>query len=130
MKNCILLVEDNDLLRNTIKQLLEAHGFKVITAENGKQALDKLGIVRPLKQMHPYLIITDLQMPVMDGHELIKNLDRDSFLSTIPVLVCSSEDPRLAPVGKPYIEKPVGLHALIKKVEEMTRASSVARSLA
>jgi putative two-component system response regulator len=59
----ILIVEDVDLLREGLREILAVEGFTVTTARNGKDALDKMN------QQAPALIISDITMPVMDGYD-------------------------------------------------------------
>jgi CheY-like chemotaxis protein len=80
----VLLVEDDDDLRENLEFLLSRRGFDVAVAANGQEALAKIDRDDP-----PCLIITDLMMPVMDGWELAKTLEADPELSTIPVILCS-----------------------------------------
>lgn len=84
MSEKILVVEDSPDSRDMISCLLRLQGYEVITAEDGQQAMDMLGVE------HPGLIITDIQMPNMDGIELIKRLRRQSELRNIPILVMSA----------------------------------------
>src|SRR5687767_6016580 len=69
-KRTVLLVEDNTDHREIARSLLEAEGFDVWVASNGREALEVLG--RELHQ--PSVIITDLLMPVMDGWKLLEAL--------------------------------------------------------
>lgn len=62
----ILIVEDNPDIRDTLRDVLELHGYAVRTAENGRVGLDML------KGAAPALILLDLMMPVMDGWEFLK----------------------------------------------------------
>lgn len=77
----ILLVDDEELLRAGVQEMLELQGFMVITAANGEQALACLA------EKHIDLIITDLVMPKMDGIDFVQLL-RKSW-PDIPVIVVS-----------------------------------------
>ena len=81
---CVLLVEDDDDLRENLEFLLTRRGFDVAAAANGREALAKIDPDNP-----PCLIITDLMMPVMDGWELTKQLESDPKLRNVPVILCS-----------------------------------------
>lgn len=101
----ILLIEDDDALRNTLAELLEAEGCYVARAENGAQAL------RYLRQNpHPRLILLDLLMPVMDGFEFRERQRREADFADIPVAVISAvsgdyqRENRLGAVA--YLPKP------------------------
>lgn len=64
----ILIVDDEEMLRNLLVKILVQEGYDVDTAENGEEALDKLS-------QTPYdLLISDIKMPKMNGFELLKNV--------------------------------------------------------
>lgn len=91
----VLLVDDSSTARKHIGRVLRNMGIKSITeAINGKQALEKL------KLQYFDLVVTDYNMPEMDGRELVDNIRNNSNQSTIPILMVSSEaeDSRLAAV--------------------------------
>ncbi len=81
----ILLVEDSPFFRNMMKNYLETAGYQVEDAVNGKEALNKLST-----DPHFDIIITDIEMPEMDGFEFIKVLKSDPNLSKIPVIVVTA----------------------------------------
>lgn len=79
-----LVVDDSMLVRHTICRFLEERGFAVESANNGREALAILNGVRP------DLIITDLQMPVMSGSELITAVKSRPETSSIPIVVVAA----------------------------------------
>jgi CheY-like chemotaxis protein len=81
----ILVVEDDDDLRNSLSQALRDHGFAVTQASNGQQALDLLHA-----GTKPAVILLDLMMPVLNGWELRDALRDDPTLADIPQLVISA----------------------------------------
>ncbi len=81
----ILLAEDSPFFQNLIRNYLEQAGFQVELAPNGKEALEKLKA-----GLKPHLIITDIEMPVMNGFELIKNVRSIPEYRDIPILVLTS----------------------------------------
>jgi signal transduction histidine kinase len=81
----ILLVEDDEAVRQTLADMLEVHGFGVVAATNG---LEGLAVA---KREAPSLIITDVQMQGMTGFELIAALRVDEALHSIPVIVISAK---------------------------------------
>ncbi len=81
----ILLAEDSPFYRNMIANYLVAAGYEVETAEHGLMALEKLKT-----EGHFDLLITDLEMPEMDGFELIKAVRADESLKDLPILVLTS----------------------------------------
>lgn len=99
----ILIVEDDQNLRDSLQMVLEAEGYHVLTASNGKEALELLPKLEP-----PGLILLDLTMPVMSGLEFLEAFCVHSS-SSIPVIVVSAvaevtEIPKFvtAVVHKPY----------------------------
>lgn len=76
----ILLVEDEKLIREGYKKLLELKGYKVTGASDGKKA------IRAINRENYDLIITDIQMPEMDGVELISILEKRDMLKKVIVI--------------------------------------------
>ena len=80
----ILLVDDHQLAREALKQFLETEGFKVEEAGNGAEGL------AVIDQGHAFdLVISDNQMPVMTGIELVQRLAHRSYLTTHPLILYS-----------------------------------------
>ncbi|NQY27266.1 MAG: response regulator [Piscirickettsiaceae bacterium] len=83
----VLVVDDSLTARNQIKRILTNMGIQYLTlAKNGLEAIDKL------RETHFDLIVTDLNMPEMDGLELIEYIRKDMNDSFIPILMVSSEN--------------------------------------
>jgi len=76
-----LVVDDSMLIRHTVCRFLEERGFTVESATNGRDAL------QVLDRIHPNLIITDMQMPIMGGTELITAVKARPETSTIPIVI-------------------------------------------
>src|SRR4051812_18607434 len=89
-----LVVDDSMLIRHTVCRFLEDRGYAAESACNGEEALEML------KTLLPDVIITDVQMPKMDGHQLIDRLKSSSKTAGIPIVVLkgkttrSESDPR------------------------------------
>lgn len=81
----VLLLEDNDSVRELLKVLLETEGYSIIEAANGKDGLDKA------ESLNPDLMILDLMMPGVDGESVLRTMRRHSRLSKVPVLVVSGK---------------------------------------
>jgi DNA-binding response OmpR family regulator len=84
--NRILLVEDDPEQRNLLRAVLEAKGFRVDEAENGKKGLDKIS------KNPPDVILLDLMMPEMDGFEFLNKLRANPEWASMPVIVVSAKD--------------------------------------
>jgi len=83
----ICLIEDDDSLRFTMREILEKQNVKIIEAENGKIGMSIL----QNEEIKPDLILLDLMMPVMNGFEFLKTI-RETELGTIPILVLTGAD--------------------------------------
>ena len=79
----VLVVDDNELVRNSLQELLTHHGFKVVEAQNGAVALEMLE-----SGFRPLAVVLDLIMPVMDGWQFLERLHAGP-LRTIPTVVVS-----------------------------------------
>jgi DNA-binding response OmpR family regulator len=86
IKRSILIVEDEPMMRSFLKRTLSTD-YQVITEENGKFALDWL-----YEGNLPDMIIVDLQMPEMDGFDLVEYIRRSGFFNRLPIIVLSSRD--------------------------------------
>jgi CheY-like chemotaxis protein len=110
----ILLIDDEEDIREAVREVLEDHGYCVRVASNGKEALEFL-----VKREVPSLILLDLNMPEMDGFEFLKEIRKKRDLAKIPVLVltASGEKSRFAKV-EGVITKPIELEVLLGYVEK------------
>jgi len=81
----VLVVDDSASMRQMVGFTLKEGGFEVIEAEHGQDALDKL------KGTSVDLVITDLNMPVMDGITLIENIRKQPAMKTKPILMLTTE---------------------------------------
>ena len=79
----VLVVEDDQALREVYQIILEAAGFTVDTAKNGVEGLEQI------KRLRPDVVLLDIFMPVMDGREVLRNLDRSLYPHT-KIVVCSN----------------------------------------
>ncbi|HSS02770.1 MAG TPA: response regulator [Kofleriaceae bacterium] len=113
----ILVVDDSPAQRHYVADCLARQGFEVATAENGKIALDKAQASRPA------LVVSDYEMPVMNGFELVHALRRDPELRQIPVIMLTARDSRRdmaqmrAAGASAYLVKPFSQDKCIALVE-------------
>jgi len=112
----VLIVEDDDRLREAIQEVLSASGYETITAEDGLEALDWLS------RLPVNLIICDLLMPRLPGHELIKRVRATAEWGGIPIFLLSAFGDlaryRKLPVDGIQL-KPFRLADFLAKVQEM-----------
>ena len=81
MPRVALVVDDSMLIRHSVCRFLEERGFAVESATNGKEALEIL------RSVLPHVIITDMQMPKMDGTEFISSLKASPVTANIPIVI-------------------------------------------
>jgi len=112
----ILVVDDESDIVSTIQYRLKFYEFDVITASNGKEGLEKTANERP------DLILLDINMPVMDGHEMLERLKNHPDLKDIPVIMLTAySDKRdivkAAEFGiADYVTKPFDFTELMEKI--------------
>ncbi len=115
----VLIVEDDPIARKIISLYLIQGGHEVVEAENGLEALEKVGTTSV------DLIITDLNMPYMDGIELIKYLKENPTYQKIPVILISTEagdreKQKAIDVGaEAYLTKPLTSDLLLRTIEDL-----------
>jgi len=108
----ILIVEDDEAIRETLRLALELEGYSVRTASNGKEGIDALP-----EMPRPCMILLDLMMPVMDGWAFVKALRLDMELASIPVVVVTAFSERARDIrAEAIIKKPVDLDSMYEIV--------------
>jgi CheY-like chemotaxis protein len=116
----LLLVEDNDCLREALGVLFETEGHEVARATNGRDALAQLRA-----GLRPSLIVLDLMMPVMNGVEFLRHQRADPALAHIPVIIHSSADDMLEQIQGlsvlACLRKPASLSRLVELVATHAR---------
>ena len=122
----VLVVDDYDDERVLLREALENSGYHVVEAVDGQQALHLLAAATDQRFS---LIVLDLQMPVMDGWQLLELLRRYVTLAKIPVIVVTAHQPRLEQLTHPNIfgclRAPYSIEDLIDLVDAcMTGARS------
>ena len=117
----ILIADDNEANRDILARRLKVHGYNLITASDGEQAL------AAARSMLPDLILLDIMMPKMDGLEVCRELKTDKSLPFIPIiLVTAMADSKeivagLDAGGDEYVTKPVDQAALVARVRSTLR---------
>lgn len=123
----ILLIEDNQEIRENIAEILELDGFEVLTAENGKEGLDLA------QDELPDLIVCDIMMPVMDGYTVLYFLSKDSKTSDIPFIFLTAKAERfdfrkgMEMGADDYITKPFEDVELINAIRSRLRKKEMTR---
>jgi len=114
----ILVVDDSPTIRSIERNLLEAEGYRVVTAEDGAQGLEMA------REVMPALVISDVEMPVMNGYEMVRAIRSDEMLRKLPVIMVttrSSEEDRIRGLragADEYLGKPFEQQSLIKSIRK------------
>ena len=112
----ILLVDDSKTELNYLTDLLVKRGYAVRTAENGEEAMRRLG------EEKPDLILMDVVMPGQNGFQLTRAITRDPRFTGVPVIMCTSKNQETDKVwgmrqgARDYIVKPVNAEELVAKI--------------
>ena len=116
-KKRILVVEDDQYIRDSLLELLQDEGYEVAIARDGQEGLDALR-----RGNHPNLILLDLMMPVKDGFQFRGEQRQDPVLAKIPTIIFSADtgvnQPHVEFEGATILKKPVDLDALLQVVQE------------
>jgi len=115
----ILIVEDSPIQATMLRRVLAQRGYRVAIAKHGQDALDKINA----QTIH--LVISDVEMPVMNGYELCSTIKKDSGLQTIPVILLTTlTDPKDLMMGlnagaDSYLTKPYDEGVLFSRLETL-----------
>ena len=121
----VLLIEDNDEIRENTAEILELANYKVDTAANGK-----IGVEKAL-QCKPDLIICDIMMPVLDGYGVLHLLDKNETLKNIPFIFLTAKAERIdfrkgMEMGADdYITKPFSDIELLTAIESRLKKAAL-----
>lgn len=119
MSKKILIVDDERDLIETLTFRLEASGYEVVSAYNGREGLDKA------REHAPDLILLDIMMPEMDGYKVCKELRQDIKCKDIPVVMVTAKgqdtdrDMGIEAGANGYLTKPFEANQLLDKIKEL-----------
>jgi two-component system, chemotaxis family, chemotaxis protein CheY len=123
----IMIVDDSPMMRTFIRKVVNLTGLEVgeyCEAADGEEALESL------RDHWVDLVLTDINMPRMNGEQLIRCLEEDEVLKTIPVIVVSTDSSRsrvqqmLALGAKGYVSKPFLPEVLRDEVEKVLKVTN------
>jgi len=112
----ILVVDDSPTDRYFYADLLARHGYIVLTAENGEEA------IQMSKAELPNLILMDIVMPGQNGFQVTRAISRDPDTENIPIIICTSKDQEtdrywgMKQGARDYLVKPIDPQQLLEKV--------------
>lgn len=113
MAGTILVVEDDFDIREAVRELLEGAGHSTAAASNGREALELLRCAP-----RPGLVLLDLMMPEVSGHQVLETLSRDVAFAGLPVVVFSAQPGRVRGASA-VLCKPFGARDLLRVVADL-----------
>ena len=129
MSKKILVVDDEADIVRLLKYNLEKEGYDVITAQDGKAAIEKA-------RTHPDLIVLDVMMPQLDGWEVIRELKKKKETADIPVLFLTAKESEIDEVlglelgADDYIIKPISPRKLVARIKATLRRNDTSAASA
>lgn len=121
----ILVVDDEDNILELLRFNLENSGYKVLTAQNGIDAL------KIAKAETPDLILLDLMLPGMDGYDVCKEIRRDNNISNTPIIMITAKGEELDKIlglelgADDYITKPFSVRELKARLKAVLRRTTI-----
>ena len=118
MNRKILVIEDNEQNMYLVNFILEKYGFQVIQSSDGVQGISQA------RQQQPDLILLDIQLPIMDGYAVARELRKIEWLAKVPIVAVTSyampgdRENALAAGCSGYIEKPIDPDTFITQIEQ------------
>lgn len=112
-RKTVVVVDDEEGICETLKDVFEDEGYAVGIARDGKQALE---LLRGMA-VKPCIVILDLLMPILDGNAVYRTMKAETDLRDIPIVIATS-DPSRAPAGVLILRKPVALDILLDTVRK------------
>lgn len=114
----VLLVDDEHAILDALSGILEDEGFRVVTASNGREALARLA------EALPDVALVDVMMPVMDGRELLREMQDEARWKQIPVVLMSAVPKSILERDAPltcadFFQKPFDLWKLLARLAEL-----------
>ncbi len=126
MSKTILVVDDKLSVQRLLREYLTEHGFRVVTADNGRDALFTA------RHENPDLILLDIMMPQMDGYEFIRTYRRDNDTPIIVLTARLDESDKVVGLelgADDYVTKPFGMAELVARIRAVLRRVGAERSI-
>ncbi|MBI5506924.1 MAG: response regulator [Deltaproteobacteria bacterium] len=119
LRSCVVLVDDEPSIRETIGFILDAEGIEVATAPDGVEGLSKI------RNLRPKVVLLDVMMPRMDGYEVCRAIRQDANLLGTYVIILTakgqkSDEAKAIEVGADlYLSKPFDDEVVLKVIREV-----------
>ncbi len=119
----VLVVDDEEHIVELISYNLESAGYKVVKADCGEKALEKL------KSCPADLVVLDWMLPGMDGIEVLKQIRRSAQWKKMPIILLTAKNDEISKVvglevgADDYLSKPFGVHELLARIKALLRRS-------
>lgn len=123
----VMIVDDSVTVRKVTSRLMERHGWEVVTAKDGLDAL------RQLQDIYPDIVLLDIEMPRMDGFEVLRSVRRDERLTALPIIMITSRtgekhQQQAKALGvNGFLGKPFQEASLLSSIEEVLAAAQTVR---
>ncbi len=127
-REAILVVEDNDISRQLMRTVLKPHGYRLLFAKNGQEAINIA------MDKRPNLVLMDLKLPGMSGYEAVQVLKSQPETADIPIVALTahtvgSERQRATDAGcEGYIIKPINTRAFADQLKQYIRSGPATQS--
>ncbi|MDD5218068.1 MAG: response regulator [Candidatus Omnitrophica bacterium] len=121
-KKTILIIDDEPHIQTMVATRLQANDFKVITALDGKEGLEKV------KKERPDLILLDIMMPEMDGYDFLRELKKISGVNLMPIIMFTAKvrrediDKAIYLGAVDYVIKPFTSTVLLDKIRQFLKS--------
>ncbi len=118
MRQPILIIEDNEQTLYLLTFILKKHAYEVVQARDGRAGIELAGRVEPA------LILLDIQLPVLDGYAVARELRSNAALAAVPIIAVTSyamagDRERILAAGcTGYIEKPIDPDTFMSQIEQ------------
>jgi CheY-like chemotaxis protein len=122
--NAILIIDDNEDYRTSFREVLELEAYNILEAENGLVGLQMI------QQHLPDLILCDVDMPIMNGIEVLKRVKADPVYSQIPfVIITGSDDDQIRKTAhelraEKHLTKPVAITKFLSTIAQLLSVST------
>lgn len=127
IKDKILIIDDEENIRELLSYNLKQNGYDTFTCDNGKKALDMV------KDVQPQLILLDIMLPDMDGYDVCKKIRGDDTMYFIPIIMLTAKGQEFDKLlgleigADDYITKPFSVKEMLARVKALLRRNNLSK---